>query len=273
MTDYSLWIGKTETRLDSIHEDHASRIAATLGETAPSTGDALPLLWHWAYFQEAVPASSVGPDGHAKTGKFLPEVHDRVRMWAGGRLSFIKPLLVGVPAERVSTIEKISEKNGRSGSLLFVTVKHEYRQSGSVVMTEEQDIVYREPSVSRRALTADDLDAEWNEAVEVDPVMLFRYSAVTFNGHRIHYDWRYVTETEGYPGLVIHGPLTATLVLRAFTRAKPDATVRSFSFKGVQPLIQGDDLRVKGRIDSAGQATVWASSEYGTCQVGNVGFE
>lgn len=272
MSDYSQWLGKSETRLDCMHHDHALRVAATLNETAPQAGEALPLLWHWTYFQEPVPSALTGPDGHPKTGGFLPEVGDKVRMWAGGRLSFLKSLKVGMPAERVSTIANISEKVGRTGSLLFVTVKHEYRQAGELMISEEQDIVYRDASISERKLSTDDMESDWTEAVDLDPVTLFRYSAVTFNSHRIHYDWRYVTEIEGYPGLVIHGPLTATLVLRAFTRAKPDSTVRSFAFKGVKPLIQGDEVRLNGRIDGAGQATVWASSAYGTCQVGSVGF-
>ncbi|SPO55779.1 conserved protein of unknown function [Pseudomonas sp. JV551A1] len=271
--DYSTWVGRTQTRHDSISPELVTRIAGTLSEPAPDAGEPLPLLWHWAFFQEAVAAELIGEDGHPVTGGFLPDVGSRARMWAGGRLAFSKPLKVGVPAKRVSTIEQIQEKEGRSGSLLFVTVKHSIYQHDELMLTEEQDIVYRDPSPYKAAPGKPAPEAEWREQFEIDPVMLFRYSAVTFNGHRIHYDWRYVTETEGYPGLVVHGPLTATLVLRTFTKAKPDAVVRSFAFKGVQPIFSDQTVEVGGLIESPGVAQVWAATGNGISQTGQVTYE
>ena len=271
--DYSEWIGRTQERAEVITHENAVRIAATLNEQAPSNGDTLPLLWHWAYFQDLASTEALRTDGHAVTGDFLPHAGDRTRMWAGGRVSFIKPLLIGKLASRQSTILSIKEKQGRTGSLLFVTVRHEYIQDDKPSLIEEQDIVYR--AVSKASVSEGDPlpDAEWSEEIDTSPTLLFRYSAVTFNTHKIHYDWRYVTEVEGYPGLVLHGPLTATLVMRAFSKFAPESTVRTFAFRGVRPLIAGDTLIVAGRVDEAGKASVWAGNRGGVGQVGEIGFD
>ena len=157
-------------------------------------------------------------------------------MWAGGRVEFIAPLTVGAEAHRLSTIMHIEEKHGRTGALLFVTVRHDYSQHGQLCVREEQDIVYREPNPPKLDSAPADAPADWSEAVTPTPTLLFRYSAVTFNGHRIHYDFPYVTETEGYAGLVVHGPMIATLNLRAFIRANPGKRVRHFAYRGVRPL-------------------------------------
>ncbi|SDU97533.1 FAS1-like dehydratase domain-containing protein [Pseudomonas mucidolens] len=270
--EYSEWIGKTQERAEVITSKHVAKLAVTLNEQAPADGSPLPLLWHWAYFQDLAFTESLRSDGHPVTGDFLPAAGDRTRMWAGGRLSFIKPLLVGGLVHRRSTIEDIKEKQGRTGSLLFVKVRHEYLQDEDTALIEEQDIVYR---VATQAIVAegDPLpDAEWTEEIDASPTLLFRYSAVTFNTHRIHYDWRYVTEVEGYPGLVVHGPLTATLVMRAFSKFAPEVTVRTFAFKGVRPLIAGDALIVGGRVEEEGRAAVWAGNKGGIGQLGEIGF-
>ncbi|MFK3722361.1 MaoC family dehydratase N-terminal domain-containing protein [Pseudomonas monteilii] len=266
------WIGRSETVHDCISHNLVKRIAATLSEPAPAPGDALPALWHWAFFQEPVEAVGLGGDGHPARGGFLPPADNRNRMWAGGRLEFIRPLRIDAQVSRRSTILNVEEKHGRTGSLMFVTVQHEYVQDGQRAFVEEQDIVYREPSPPKLGGTEPMPHGDWSESVQPDPTLLFRYSAVTFNGHRIHYDWPYVTETEGYPGLVVHGPLIATLNLRAFVRANPQLNVRRFSYRGVRPLICPDAFQVGGRLTGDGKAQVWAGNQAGQAQVGEIEF-
>jgi itaconyl-CoA hydratase/mesaconyl-C4 CoA hydratase len=266
------WIGRSETVHDCISHNLVKRIAATLSEPAPAPGDPLPELWHWAFFQDAVEHSGLGGDGHPARGGFLPPADNRNRMWAGGRLEFIHPLRVDAQVSRRSTILNVQEKHGRTGSLLFVTVQHEYVQDGQRALIEEQDIVYREPSPPKLGGTEPMPQGDWHLHIQPSPTLLFRYSAVTFNGHRIHYDWPYVTETEGYPGLVVHGPLIATLNVQAFVRANPQLTVRRFSFRGVRPLICPDAFEVGGRLIGEGKAQVWAGNQAGQAQVGEIEF-
>lgn len=270
--DFSAWIGRHQESQDRISFNLVKRIAATLGEVAPQPGEALPPLWHWAFFQEPVAAAELGPDGHPALGGFLPPAHNRNRMWAGSRIEFYQPLLVEAEVTCLSTILNVEEKHGRTGSLLFVTVRHEYFQGGQRVLQDEQDIVYREPTPPK--LSGSDLvpEGQWREPVEPSPTLLFRYSAVTFNGHRIHYDWPYVTETEGYPGLVVHGPLIATLNLQAFTNAHPTARLKRFSFRGVRPLISPHPFEVGGRLIDGGKAQVWAGNQDGIAQLGEIEF-
>ena len=270
--DLQSWVGRKEQTREHISSTLVKRIGDTLGESEIADGEDLPLLWHWAFFQDAVPNTALGADGHPARGGFLPPADNRNRMWAGSRLEFIKPFKVGAYAARFSSIKSVAEKHGRTGSLLFVTVKHEYTQSGEIVLREEQDIVYREPSPPKLGGTDPMPEPQWDELVQPTPIMLFRYSAVTFNGHRIHYDWPYVTETEGYPGLVTQGPLIATLNLRAFQRANPHARVTRYSFRGVRPLVCPDSFSVTGRVTENGKAQVWAGNEAGVAQVGSVEF-
>lgn len=270
--DFSAWIGRHQESQDRISFNLVKRIAATLGEVAPQPGEALPPLWHWAFFQEPVAAAELGPDGHPALGGFLPPAHNRNRMWAGSRLEFYQPLLVEAEVTCLSTILNVEEKHGRTGSLLFVTVRHEYFQGGQRVLQDEQDIVYREPTPPKLSGSDWVPEGQWREPVEPSPNLLFRYSAVTFNGHRIHYDWPYVTETEGYPGLVVHGPLIATLSLRAFTRAHPTARLKRFSFRGVRPLISPHPFEVGGRLIDGGKAQVWAGNQDGIAQLGEIEF-
>lgn len=270
--DFSAWIGRRQESQDRISFNLVKRIAATLGEVAPQPGDALPLLWHWAFFQEPVAARELGRDGHPALGGFLPPADNRNRMWAGSRLAFYQPLRVEAEVACVSTIIKVEEKHGRTGALLFVTLRHEYFQDGQLALQDEQDIVYREPSPPKLGGTEALPPGQWREAVEPDATLLFRYSAVTFNGHRIHYDWPYVTEVEGYPGLVVHGPLIATLNLRAFTRAHPTAQVRRFSFRGLRPLISPQPFEVGGRLMEPGKAQVWAGNQDGSAQLGEIEY-
>ena len=214
------WTGNTETLLDQATAAPVGALSATLDrdDPAPVAGDALPALWHWLYFLPQHRHSALGPDGHARRGGFLPPVPLPRRMWAGGRLRWqaANPLRVGDALCRVSSIESITHKRGRSGDLLFVLVRHAISNDAGLCLTEEHDIVYRAAAQAGEAAPAPiaaDQRAPWQREVLADAVLLFRYSALTFNSHRIHYDRSYATQEEGYPGLVVHGPLIATLLL------------------------------------------------------------
>lgn len=272
-TDFSAWIGRTEEAHDVLSRNLVKRIAATFGEATPADGEPLPPLWQWCFFQEPVFESQLGSDGHPARGGFLPPADNRNRMWAGGRLEFIAPLTVGAEALRLSTILNIEEKHGRTGSLLFVTVRHDYSQNGLLCVREEQDIVYREPNPPRLNSGEAPENGDWSETVSPTPTLLFRYSAVTFNGHRIHYDYPYVTDTEGYPGLVVHGPMIATFNLRAFIRANPDKPVRHFAYRGVRPLTLPTPFIVGGRVVEPGKAQLWAGNADGVAQSAEVQFD
>jgi itaconyl-CoA hydratase/mesaconyl-C4 CoA hydratase len=272
-TDYSAWLGRTEEVHDHLGPTQIQRISATFDEPVPAPGDALPALWQWCFFQPAIGEPLLGRDGHPARGGFLPPAGDRNRMWAGGRVEFIAPLRVGSSARRLSTVIHIEEKQGRSGALLFVTVRHEYFQEDRLCLREEQDIVYRDPTPPKLGSGAAPTPGDWTEEVRPTPTLLFRYSAVTFNGHRIHYDYPYVTEVEGYPGLVVHGPLIATLILRAFCRAHPAKKLRHFTYRGVRPLNVPTPFQVGGELTGPGQARLWAGNQAGVAQSAEISFD
>lgn len=259
--DPASWVGRTETCPDAIDMGHIEKMALSLDADCPAPGECLPLLWHWGLFVKAAPYDQLGDDGHPRRGGFLPSADHRNRMWAGGRVQFIQPLRAGVAAFRLSTVAAVKEKEGRSGKLLFVTIRHEYEQGGELCIQEEQDVVYREPSAPLLLGSEPAPAAQWSEIVHPSSTMLFRYSAVTFNGHRIHYDEPYATQAEGYPGLVVHGPLIATLMCRAFCRANPDKTVISLSYRGLRPLIAPRDFLVAGAYSGDGTAHLWAEQD------------
>ena len=243
------WIGREEEGTDVIAVDRVRAMEATLDrEPDLGSGSSLPPLWHWLFFNPAVPAREIGSDGHPKRGGFLPPVPLPRRMWAGGRFRFERPLLVGHEARRTSRILDVREKNGRSGALCFVTVEHRIEQS-ELCFVEEHDIVYRAmpdgPAEPQR-IDPPQRHATASRTVIADPVMLFRYSALTFNGHRIHYDRDYATGTEHYPGLVVHGPLIATLLCEIGPQA-----YRTFEYRAAAPLFDSAPFAVhtdgKGR--------------------------
>lgn len=267
------WMGKQERCTEWISPSHIKKIALSLNAPVPQEGDALPHLWQWALFVDPLNLNELGLDGHPKRGGFLPPADNRHRMWAGGRLQFIKPLIIGQEGTRISTIKAIKEKEGSTGKLLFVTVEHQYFQQDQLCISEEQDIVYREPSPPKLIGTEKAPVAEWSEDIEPSAVMLFRYSAVTFNGHRIHYDFPYATEQEGYPGLVVHGPMIATYVLHSFLHTHPDKKIKSFSFRGVRPLISPTPFKVEGLIEQSGMAKLWAQQEGTLAQMAELSFE
>ncbi len=223
---------------DRIDPARAEALLATLGvEGAVSVGDDLPPLAHFAFFWSPVSEAYIAHDGHEKLGGIIPDMGLPIRMWAGGRLVFHAPFRAGVAAEKVTTLTRATRKQGRSGQLAFVTLRHEVRQRNAPVLTEEQDIVYREPGPMAGEPPVETAEADERRALKVSEVTLFRYSAVTFNGHRIHYDPDYC-RNEGYPGLVVHGPLLATR-LPGFAQDHLGALER-FSFRATAPLFLGD---------------------------------
>lgn len=240
-TDYTAWIGATETIAEDISLAPVLGLAALLddADTAFDAGAAVPPVWHWLYFLPRAPQSKLGPDGHPQRGGFMPPIALPRRMFAGARMTFHQPLTVGRPAQRTATIRSVSEKQGRSGRLAFVTVAYALHQDGALCLEEEQDIVYREPGAAVPPPEIRELppvpDDAWTATVSPDPVLLFRFSALTFNAHRIHYDRPYATTVEGYPGLVVHGPLTAILLMD-LVRRRADRPVTGFSFQGRAPL-------------------------------------
>jgi 3-methylfumaryl-CoA hydratase len=262
------WIGRSERRVDRVTATPLAALAAMLDrdDAPPAAGTDVPPLWHWLYFTPLARQSEIGTDGHPKRGGFLPPVPLPRRMWAGGRLAFLHPLRVDDEIVRVSHIADVRTKHGRSGALAFVTVRHEISNPRGLAITEEHDIVYRDlpaagesPSTPAQAPVG---ETYWRE-IQPDPVLLFRYSALTFNGHRIHYDRSYVTEVEGYPGLVVHGPLIATLLLDLLRRTHLDAVVRRFEFRAARPIFDLHRFAVCGRGESAGRHALWARDHQG----------
>lgn len=260
--DFSAWVGKRESVCDVLEPARSNALSAALGRPAPlAAGDDLPLLHHWLYFWDVRPPSGLGIDGHHAKGGFLPPVPLPRRMWAGGRLEFLQPLKLGETVTKASTIQKVESKTGRSGTLVFVTVRHELSGGSGLAIAEEQDLVYREPAAAG-SITGPSGDAEapvaaWRETVDPDSVLLFRYSALTMNGHRIHYDLPYARDEEAYPGLVIQGPLQATLLMDLAVR-NLGAPVAKFDFRGQVPAFAGAPLHVCGEPGGGGEVSVWS---------------
>jgi len=265
------WAGNTETLLDEITAAPVRALSATLDrdDPAPVPGTVLPPLWHWLYFLPQQRQSELGPDGHAKRGGFLPPVPLPRRMWAGGRLQWLpqNPLVVGDPVQRLSRIDSVTHKAGRSGDLVFVLVKHEVHNAKGLALTEEHDIVYRaaaQPGDPVPPPVAAEKGAAWQREITPDDMLLFRYSALTFNGHRIHYDRQYVTEVEGYPGLIVHGPLIATLLVDLVRRQAPGAFIQSFNFKAVRPTFDLHPFRLNGQLSANSKSVkLWAEDHEG----------
>ncbi len=295
------WQGKSDTQSDSFTAVPVAALSATLDrdDPAPAMGTVVPPLWHWLYFLPHARASEIGPDGHPKRGGFLPPVPLPRRMWAGGRLRWepANPLCVGQQVQRRSSIRSVKHKAGRSGELLFVLVEHQYHNARGLALTEEHDIVYRsaaEPPAPTLGTDVSSLPPEgalaarggpsplagdpapqpqkpplagqaaWSRSVTADAVLLFRYSALTFNGHRIHYDRPYVTGVEGYPGLIVHGPLIATLLLDLLRRQMPDAQVAAFDFRAVRPTFDTHPFSVHGKPSADGKTIeLWAQDHEG----------
>jgi 3-methylfumaryl-CoA hydratase len=262
------WAGRTETCVDQITSTPLAALSATLDhcDPPPQPGDPLPPLWHWLFFLPIHRQSELGPDGHAARGGFLPPVQLPRRMWAGSRIAFHRPLLVGEAITRTSSIVSVKHKEGRTGPLVFVLVRHEITSAGGLAIVDEHDIVYRdhpEPGQTAPDPPAAPINGIWERTIHSDDVLLFRYSALTFNGHRIHYDRRYATEVEGYPGLVVHGPLIATLLIDLLLRNRSGAQVARFEFRAVSPLFDTAPFAVCGAPQEPNTVRLWAKNMSG----------
>ncbi|QEI09260.1 acyl-CoA dehydrogenase [Pigmentiphaga aceris] len=240
-------------------------MAATLDlDHAPTAGEALPPGWQWLYFNPPVRRGGLGGDGHPKRGGFLPPIDLPRRMWAGSRIRYLADLPIEAQATRRSRIVKVENKVGKRGSLWFVTVEHTISVNGHDCIVEEQDIVYRDATPPGQAVAAPtapvrhDGEAQWGKAFEPDTTVLFRYSALTFNGHRIHYDQSYARDVEGYPDLVVHGPLTATLLQQLALEHSGGRALASFDFRGVSPLFVSRGFQLEGRELDDGSLNLWA---------------
>jgi 3-methylfumaryl-CoA hydratase len=265
------WVGSTEQQDDALNLATLQAMAATLNHNpaAINEGYVLPPLWHWIFFHSPARQSSLGTDGHPQHGGFLPPVPLPRRMWAGSRFSFHQALRCGLTATRRSRILTLDAKKGRSGDLVFVSVEHEIYSDAGLMLREEQDIVYRSAAsgeAGQETLAAGILapqDALFHRSVTPDPVLLFRYSALTFNGHRIHYDRDYVTQQEGYPGLVVHGPLLATLLMNLLLESVPGLQVSAFSFKAQRPVFDTAPFQICARASGESTYTLWVQDADG----------
>lgn len=280
------WVGRSQSIIEVIHGVQVRQLAATLNDSArlaAPDGAPLPAGWHWAYFNPLEIQSRLGEDGHPQRGDFLPPVSLPRRMWAGSRLKWTRAFRVGSSVTRQSRVDKVERKTGRSGDMVFVTLAHQYRDAEGMVLQEEHDIVYRDwptpaekaalAELGERALAGEHVltrAGSHQERVNADPVMLFRYSAATFNGHRIHYDRDYCRSVEGYPGLVVHGPLIATLLLGfvEHTVAK-GRFIESFEFRAMRPTFDLSPLHLHALARNDGNSMdVWSTNN-----VGEVGLD
>lgn len=265
---WAAWTGRSEHAEDRIDPFRVRALAATLdraGEIDAAPGAELPGPWLWLHFLPVVETRALDRDGHPRRGGFLPPVPLPRRMWAGSRCSFPAPVHVGEAVLRESTILRVAEKTGRAGPMVFVTVGHRVSAGGRLVMEEEQDIVYMDIPAEWVPPPATPLpEHDWEEEVAVDPVLLFRFSALTFNGHRIHYDRSYAAEVEKYPGLVVHGPLQAILLHDAARRRAGGRRIARFDFRGLRPAFDHDALRLAGRARADG-LDLWTAVGGGIC--------
>jgi len=264
------WIGRQQQASDEVTLPLVERLAATL-DIAPISrkrGEPIPEGWYSVLFGPTERQSGLAVDGHPAKGQFLPPVPLPRRMFAGRRVQFLDALRIGDEVNRVSRIERIEPKQGRSGQMCFVTTRHEMSTSRGMAVVEEQDLVYREdikPDATKREAAPAQASgpANWSRSLAVDEAMLFRYSALTFNSHRIHYDRRYAQDEEGYAGLVVHGPLVATFLVDLVHREIPGARLASFEFRGVRPLLDTASFKVCGRRVADGSISLWAQDAEG----------
>ncbi len=265
---FRAWISREDHGSDLVTPELAKRFSATLDHPmSERIGTLAPLGIHWCLAPPTLPTSTLGPDGHPERGGFLPPIPLPRRMWAGGSLALKQPLHVGDLVQRRSRIGDVILKQGRTGPLCFVTVQHEYKVDDRVVLAEDQEIVYRGlenhgPPPRSKPVSDDAPEARWTRTVDAEPTLLFRYSALTFNGHRIHYDRRYCNEQEGYPGLVVHGPLQATLLLRFAAEIRGGEAVHHFAFRSVAPLFDGATFHLNA-VETGDGLQLWTADHTG----------
>src|SRR5260221_9654988 len=261
------WIGKSTEASDTVTAQLVKALRATLFQDIgePKAGDAAPWPTHWCLAQPVFPMSMLGPDGHPTRGGFLPPVPLPRRMWAGGELAFLDAVRVGDEVTRTSRIADVTMKTGSTGALCFVAVEHTIATPRGVAIRERQDIVYRDLSAAQPSAPAKPAPpppvAKHRESHMADPVLLFRYSALTFNGHRIHYDRDYVTKVEGYPCLVFHGPLQAALIVELAARLHGGAAPKKLGYRGVQPLFESSEFTVNANKAASGMELWIANAE------------
>jgi 3-methylfumaryl-CoA hydratase len=259
------WIGRERTVEDIITPRLARSLDAVLDvDRTVTSGDPAPVGIHWCLAPDIVPMRGIGPDGHPTRGGFLPPVPFPRRMWAGGELQFTGTFLVGDTVRRRSIIEDVTLKSGRSGEMIFVTVRHHYETPRGPALTERHDVVYRrlDAAGTAPAPKPGTEAADQTRAIVASPVLLFRYSAITFNGHRIHYDHPYATGEEHYPGLIFHGPLQATLLLALAAELSDGHIPATFSFRSVHPLYAGGTAHFHARADG-GKLALWLTDADG----------
>jgi len=262
------WIGRSQQASDTVTAQLVKGLRATLFQEIgePKPGDAAPFTVHWCLAQPVFPMSQLGPDGHPTRGGFLPPVPLPRRMWAGGELAFLDTLRVGDEATRTSRISDVTVKSGSTGQLCFVSVEHVVTSPRGTAIRERQDLVYRAMGNPQSAASARPAPpppaAQHRETHVSDPVLLFRYSALTFNGHRIHYDRDYVTKVEGYPGLIFHGPLQAALIVEMAARLRGGNPPKKFSYRGLQPLFEGSKFSINAN-DNGATMELWTANEAG----------
>lgn len=270
--DFTSWVGKSEVATDMADPSSTIGLSALLDYPAGPHGDRLFPLGHWLHFTPTERQSGLGEDGHPALGGFLPPVPLPRRMWAGSRIEFHSAIRTGQELRRTSSIDSIAFKQGSSGRLCFIVLRHDVLADESLALTEHQSLVYREaaaasspaaPATGQPALE----EWEWARSCLPTEVMLFRYSALTFNAHRIHYDLPYATGTEGYPGLVVQGPLVATLLLDAFARHNPGPEVTRFEFAAKRPIFANQVIQLCGRHTGAGRAELVAVDSQGVTAV------
>ena len=260
------WVGRSTEATDTVTAQLVMGLRATLFQEIgePKTGDAAPFTVHWCLAQPVFPMSMLGPDGHPTRGGFLPPVPLPRRMWAGGEIEFLQPLQVGDESTRTSRIADVTVKTGSTGTLCFVSVEHSISSPRGTAIRERQDIVYREMTGSAPAsakAAPPPPKAQHRETHVSDPVLLFRYSALTFNGHRIHYDRDYVTKVEGYPGLIFHGPLQAALIIEMAAKLRGGKAPKKFTYRGLQPLFEGTEFSINANETEAGMELWTANAE------------
>jgi 3-methylfumaryl-CoA hydratase len=261
------WIGRSQEATDIVTAQLVKGLRATLFQEIgePKAGDAAPFTVHWCLAQPVFPMSMLGPDGHPTRGGFLPPVPLPRRMWAGGEIEFLDALCVGDQATRTSRISDVTVKTGSTGQLCFVSVEHIVTSPRGLAIRERQDIVYREMGGAQAAAPAKPTPPaapQHRETHVCDPVLLFRYSALTFNGHRIHYDRDYVTKVEGYPGLIFHGPLQAAFIVEMAAKLHGGKPPKKFTYRGVQPLFEGSEFSINANDDGA-TMELWTANDAG----------
>ncbi|MFT6557799.1 MaoC family dehydratase N-terminal domain-containing protein [Sneathiella sp.] len=267
--ELSDWIGNQEKRTEIIHQQSLDGFAAFMDQEAPAS-PYVPSGGHWMYFLPTDKQSNLARDGHSYKGGFLPPVDLPRRMWAGGRLTFNRPIKAGDVIEKVSTVKSIVEKNGRTGRLVFVTVEHELKGENGRYIMEEHDIVYRDDpqeNAPKKNPEKASTDYDWHQTIVPDPVMLFRYSALTFNGHRIHYDREYVTGVEGYPGLIVHGPLIGTYLMQLASDHMQGKSLKNFEFRNFNPIFDIAPFKICGKKIDDSLCSVWAMGPEGELAV------